>query len=342
MLPRARRSAAAGALLATLGLVLSACSSGTPAASSSSTTSTLPPLPPDVSAWVTLIGAGANLGNGDTVLPIDLTEGASGKAAPVRVGAFPAAIAIAPDGKTAYVTDAGTNPIGHAVTPINLATDKVGAPIPVGDGPEGIAVTPDGATVYVADTGAVITGQSGVIGSTVTPFSAATGKAGAPIKVGNAPESLAVSPDGSVVYVANANSESITPIGVATGAAAGSIAMPGPPQSIAFAKNGTTAWVTVALSALPKGGELVPIDTATGRAGTPIPLCKSPAGLAITPNGATAWVACTGSGELVPVNLATRSVGAPISIPGGPYALAVTLSPRRAPGRAAPAHHHRG
>ncbi len=69
--------------------------------------------------------------------PIDLTTNTAGK--PIKVGgkplamAFygdPMAIAITPDGTTAYVA----NQPSSTVTPIDLATDKPGKPIEIGHG----------------------------------------------------------------------------------------------------------------------------------------------------------------------------------------------------------------
>ena len=55
---------------------------------------------------------------------------------PIKVGAIPVAIAITPDGKTAYVaSDGGT------VTPIRTATNTALPPIKVGHLPEIIAIT---------------------------------------------------------------------------------------------------------------------------------------------------------------------------------------------------------
>src|ERR1019366_3800569 len=93
----------------------------------------------------------------NTVTPINLKTGRAEK--PINAGSGPAGIAIAPDEKMAYVTDAGTSPIGDTVTPINLATKKALSPITVGDGPQGIAITPDGSTAYVANAGAIVSGQ---------------------------------------------------------------------------------------------------------------------------------------------------------------------------------------
>ena len=63
----------------------------------------------------------------------------------IPAGSTPAAIAITPDGKTAYVADA-TNP--GTVTPITIATNTARAPIGVGESPQIIAITPNGKTAY--------------------------------------------------------------------------------------------------------------------------------------------------------------------------------------------------
>ena len=58
--------------------------------------------------------------------PIELETNTAGTE--IKVGENPVAIAITPDGKTAYVTDTGSN----SVTPIELATNKAGSEIKVG------------------------------------------------------------------------------------------------------------------------------------------------------------------------------------------------------------------
>jgi DNA-binding beta-propeller fold protein YncE len=68
--------------------------------------------------------------------------------APSAVGS-PAAIAITPDGKTAWVADLSA----ATVTPVTLATNAVGSTIAVGTSPDAIAITPDGVTAYVTDNG---------------------------------------------------------------------------------------------------------------------------------------------------------------------------------------------
>jgi YVTN family beta-propeller protein len=83
------------------------------------------------------------------------------------------AIAITPDGTTAYVANGASS----TVTPINLATDRPGKPIRISGklGADAIAITPDGSAAYVANQPS----------STVTPIDLATNTPGKPIEIGH-------------------------------------------------------------------------------------------------------------------------------------------------------------
>jgi YVTN family beta-propeller protein len=351
------RLAALFAFVTAAGL-LAACGSGP---SAHSTTTTLPPLPPEVFGLVTLIGTGGAAGTGDsvervqlssvppemlprihvgefpdavavapdgktayvtsytanTVTPIDLATGRAGR--PVPAGNGPAGIAITPDGTTAYVTDAGTSPIGDTVTPIDLATGKAGSPITVGDGPQAIAITADGRMAYVTDAGAIVTGQSGPIGDTVTPIDLQTRRALPPITVGNAPVGIAIA--GGTAYVANSGSESVSTINLATRTAGAAIPVGGSPEWIAISSE--DAWVAVAKNTLPSANSLTPINLVSEAAGTPVTVGSAPSSVAI--EGGTAWVVCSGSGTVVPVAIsgAHPHAESAAAIPGGPYAIAL-------------------
>jgi len=115
-----------------------------------------------------------------TVTPINLTASTAGK--PINLGGKPEptnyygeplAIAITPDGKTAYLANGASS----TVTPINLATNTPGKPINLGGKPgaDAIAISPDGTTAYVANQPS----------STVTPIDLAAGTPEKPIKIGH-------------------------------------------------------------------------------------------------------------------------------------------------------------
>jgi YVTN family beta-propeller protein len=256
----------------------------------------------------------------NTVTPIDLQSAKAGPPIPAGIG--PAGIAVNPTGTMAYVTDDGSaSTLGHTVTPIDLRTDKAKPPITVGAGPQGVAITPDGRTAYVADAGAIVSGQSGGIGNTVTPIDLATGKAGHPITVGNGPVGVAVTPDGSTVFVTNLDSGSVSPISVANDTAGSPIAVQGGPVAVVVAKN--DAWVVDTSSGSYAGNNVTPISINTDQAGAPVPVGKGAQGIAVTPNGRTAWVTCLYADTIVPVNLARHRTGKAIHLAGGPFAIAI-------------------
>ncbi|MGO9197379.1 MAG: YncE family protein [Acidimicrobiales bacterium] len=261
----------------------------------------------------------ANYSSG-SVTPVNLATDTPGT--PIDAGVGPAGIAITPDGKTAYVTDDGSaSVLGDTVTPIDLATGKPGTPITVGSGPQGIVITPDGSTAYVADAGAIVTGQSGGVGNTVTPIDLSTNTAGRPITVGNGPTGMAITTDGTVVFVTNLDSGSVTPIATANNSAGAPIAVPGGPVAVTI--GGGDAWVVDTPSNTSAGNNVVPISISSDTAGAPIAVPKGPQDIAITPDGKTAWVTCLNADALVPIAIATKTVGASITLEGGPFALAI-------------------
>ena len=78
----------------------------------------------------------------DTLGTMTVIRTASGRpGTAVNAGDNPLAIAITPDGATAYVADSASSGPG-TVTPIQLATGARGKPIPAGREPVAIALTP--------------------------------------------------------------------------------------------------------------------------------------------------------------------------------------------------------
>jgi YVTN family beta-propeller protein len=92
--------------------------------------------------------------------------------------------------------------------------------------------------LYVADTGDGLAG-----GHTVTPVDVATGEPGTPIRVGNGPQALVVTPDGRTLYVANIDDNMVTRITVATGKPGGAIRAGHGPQALAVTPDGRTLYV---------------------------------------------------------------------------------------------------
>ena len=72
------------------------------------------------------------------------------------------------------------------------------------------------------------------VSNTVTPIATATNTAGTAIAVGNGPIGIAITPDGSTAYVANAGSNNVTRIATATNTAGTAIAVGTLPFAIAI------------------------------------------------------------------------------------------------------------
>jgi hypothetical protein len=175
--------------------------------------------------------------SGGTVTPIGLTTHRPGK--PIKVGANPQAIAITPDGSTAFVANYGSN----SVTPISTAAGRPGPAVPVGQAPNSLAVTPGSTKVFV------VGGDS----DTVTAITAATGRAGRGIPVGYSPAAVAISPSGGTAYVVNTISGTLTPVSTATGVAGHPI------------RTGIYTYPT-AVGLTPSGATAVVVGTYAGRA----------------------------------------------------------------------------
>ncbi len=222
-----------------------------------------------------------------TVIPVNLATGRPGtptslytsrRGIPFLQALDPNVIAITPDGKTAYVVE----PYRGTVIPVNLATGRPGAPIQVGNStPFAIAISPGGRTAYVATLAVPPSTIALVAAGTVIPVNLATGRPGAPIKVGRNPQAIAITPDGKTAYVVDSYDGVIIPVNLATGRPGTPIKVGTDPQAIAITPDGTTAYV--ASQADGNGdGTVIPVNLATGRTGTPIKVGNSPEAIALT------------------------------------------------------------
>jgi DNA-binding beta-propeller fold protein YncE len=287
-----------------------------------------PWVPPNGTAYVINSGGG-------TVTPIDLATSTAEK--PIDVSGEPVTMAIAPDGKTAYVgsgaATAGAEPTSEqTMTPIDLATNTAGKPINLQQPPDAIVITPDGKTAYVIN---------GFPSRTVTPIYLATGTPEKPITLSPSDvlqvfSLIAMAPDGKI-YVAAPQPGTKTPaygdfmpFDPATNSLGKPVKVSGAPVAIVIAPDGTTAYV------MSYPGTVTPIDLTTNTAGKPIniggkPLARGfigePFAIAISPDGTTAYVANGASGTVTPINLTTSTPGKPIHISGKPGADAIAISP---------------
>lgn len=240
----------------------------------------------------------------NVVTPVNLVTRRAGT--PVKVGAGPDAIAVSPDGKTAYVACAGAG----TVVPINTATGRPGHPIPVGRRPTSIAITPDGTTAYVADNGS----------SQVTPIDLSDDQAESAISVGQFPRQIAITPDGATAYVVS--NRTVTPIVTRTDAALRPIAVGRNARAIAITPDGKTAYVLNTYS-----DSISPLVTATNTALPPIHVGGFPHQIVIAPNGQFAYVTLSRTsrkGYVAPIRISTNTALKAFRVGHRPTAIAIT------------------
>lgn len=110
--------------------------------------------------------------------------------------AFPAGIAVTPDGKRLYTAENLTN----KVAVVDLTTQKVITKIPVGEYPYDCELTRDGKRLYVSNWGS----------RSLAVIDTASNAVSATIQVGDHPNDIELTRDGKTLYVANANSNTVS------------------------------------------------------------------------------------------------------------------------------------
>jgi YVTN family beta-propeller protein len=208
--------------------------------------------------------------NGDAVLitPVSpLGVPGAGQEIALSGHAVPCGIAFSEDGKLAYVALSRSN----AVAVIDAATHKVIEEIPVGIAPFGVVYSAKHHAVFVsnrggrrperAETTAPTSGSEALtdpvtgttVSGTVSVIDAPTRKVVKEIAVGRAPSNLALSPDESLLAVANGHSDSLTLVNLGSLKTV-NVKIPAYPEgvtgsqpiAVTFAANGNTIYVACA------------------------------------------------------------------------------------------------
>jgi YVTN family beta-propeller protein len=201
----------------------------------------------------------------------------------ISVGSAPAHVAMSTDGTRAYVTNTGSN----SVSVIDTGTRSVVGTIPVGDQPSSIAVTLAGDLVYVL-------GAAGVVQAIDTT----TNMVRASIPVGG-PGKLAITPDGTRVYVA---AGTVTVIDTATNEVLASFAPEAAASpdvfnfavAVAVSPDGAHAYAAVDTffydwQGFRAGGAIAVIDTTTNTVTERVELWSLPGSVAVTSDGSRVY-----------------------------------------------------
>lgn len=274
---------------------------------------------------------GSSTGAG-SVIPIDLTNGTV--LVPNLIydrsksgGSGTNCIIVTSDGKTAFVSNEFTSSPAGSVSRMDLASGQVLWSVTVGGEPVDIEFVPN-----TKEEWAWVANYKDQTISTVNLYG---GFVGATIAVpGAGPNTVAFTPDGTMCYVANWQTDnpagsSVTPIQVTGNGASGtvlpSIAVGLNPNWVAITRDGATAYV-----ANKGSSSITPIDVATNTVGATIALPGPPIQIELSPDGKMAYIAIAGLkiDAVVPMDLTTNpaTVGPAIAlVPGAqPHWIAFT------------------
>jgi DNA-binding beta-propeller fold protein YncE len=253
----------------------------------------------------------------DYLTRIDVATGRTLR--PITVPFASSSVSVTPDGRTAYLLE--DDPGG--VLPVNIRTGTVSRQINV-PGAYELAMTPDGRRLYVSASANLHATGGARSGQQVIPIDTDTNTAQAPIRL-RAPGyayGIAITPDGSTVYVATVwgrgHQADVTPIRTATDTAMNPIPV-GQGSSaqlyIAIAPNGRIGY------AYGTDQTISPINLGTNTALKPIRLPVRPdvvIGFQI-PAGSRYGYATFANRTVSPVDLATSTLLAPITVVRRPY-----------------------
>jgi YVTN family beta-propeller protein len=157
--------------------------------------------------------------------------------------------------------------------------------------------------------------------NSVTVIDTTTNKVVTTIDVGLAPAGVAVTLDGSKVYVANeAVKGTVSVIDTATNAVSATVAVGSNPVGVAVTLDGSKVYV----GNKGRAGTVSVIDTATNSVSTTIDVGLTPIGVAVTPDGSKVYVANDAvNGTVSVIDTATNSVSKTVAVGRHPVGIAV-------------------
>src|SRR5580765_9019575 len=195
-----------------------------------------------------------------------------------------------------------TNEQSGDLTVINGDTQAVMATAPLGKRPRGIQASPDGKSLYVALSGSPPAGP-GVDPKTLPPpdrnadgigeVDADTYKLKRIIHAGADPEQLAVSADGTRLYVANEDTETLSVVDVASGKVVAAVKVGEEPEGVTIRPDGKVVYVTSE-----GDGAVFAIDTETNKLIKRIPVGPRPRSIGFLPDGSRGYVSLENQGAI--------------------------------------------
>jgi YVTN family beta-propeller protein len=221
---------------------------------------------------------------------------------PISVGPNPHNLVITPNSGRVYVANNG----GDTVSVIQTSDNTVIDTITVGNSPTGIGITPNGARVYVANAGADTVSVIQTSDNTVIDTISLTGVA-----------NLAISPDGTRVYVASG--DSIAVIATSSNTVIDTISLAETPYKIVVSPDGTKVYVSSAGSS-----SISVIQTSDDTIANTISLAAGVYGMTISPDGSRIYTANIFDNSVSIIQTSDDTVIDTFSAGSFPFDLAIT------------------
>jgi YVTN family beta-propeller protein len=263
------------------------------------------------------------------VYPLTIASGALGTGIAVGAQGDPGAIVVTPNGEKVYVA----NHSAHSVSVITVSSNTVTATVTIGAGETGkpiaLAVTPSSADVYVADQGNGQVDDIATSTNTVAHTIAVPSMVDANVAGGGDPNILAITPEGSKLYVASYTGGTVADIATSTDTVTSTITLPGTspnPNALALTPNGCQLYVhdhaNNQVDAVTVASDEVAASPAVGTGG-------DPTGMSVTPDGTHLYVANHNANSVTVIATATNTVSATLAeatVGKEPYAVLATPS----------------
>ena len=146
----------------------------------------------------------------------------------IKIGRYPRGIAISSDSKFAYVAEMGGNRI-HRIDLSSFSVDY----IPIGSNPRAVELSPDNSTLYATLN----------ISGKVIAWDLETNKAIKSVSTGKAARSLAISSDGSALFVVNFRSGTLSKVRTSDMKVLQSIKVCNEPIGVTYESTNSRTWV---------------------------------------------------------------------------------------------------
>ena len=140
------------------------------------------------------------------------------------------------------------------------------------------------------------------------------------ISAGDNPEGVAVSPDGTKVYVTNSGDNNVSVIDTATNLVTATVNVGSDPFGVAISPDGTKVYVTNS----PLDRTVSVIDTATNTITATVNVGYYPKGVAVSPDGTKVYVTNSGDNNVSVIDTATNLVTATVNVGHPTFGIVVT------------------